>query len=51
MTSKREEGPFNFRLTITTNATNSNIVTAEANDGTLSYGAPRMIEIGLRYRP
>ncbi len=33
------------------NATNSDIVTAEANDGTLSYGAPRTFGIGLRYVP
>lgn len=33
------------------NATDSNIVTAEANDRTLSYGEPRMLEFGLRYAP
>jgi outer membrane receptor protein involved in Fe transport len=33
------------------NVANANVVTAEAADGTLSYGQPRTFEIGLRYEP
>jgi outer membrane receptor protein involved in Fe transport len=33
------------------NATNANIATAEAADGTFSYGQPRMYEIGVTYQP
>jgi vitamin B12 transporter len=33
------------------NATNTNIATAEAADGTISYGQPRTYEIGVTYAP
>ena len=33
------------------NATNANIATAQAADGTISYGEPRIYEIGLSYAP
>ncbi|HEY8947434.1 MAG TPA: TonB-dependent receptor [Rhizomicrobium sp.] len=33
------------------NATNANIATAQAADGTISYGEPRMWEVGLTYQP
>ncbi|MGN6148728.1 MAG: TonB-dependent receptor domain-containing protein, partial [Rhizomicrobium sp.] len=33
------------------NATNANIATAQAADGTISYGQPRMWEVGLTYQP
>jgi outer membrane receptor protein involved in Fe transport len=33
------------------NATDTNIATAEAADGTFSYGQPRMYEVGVTYRP
>ncbi|MBS0275479.1 MAG: TonB-dependent receptor [Proteobacteria bacterium] len=33
------------------NAANANIATAQAADGTISYGQPRMYEVGLTYRP
>ena len=33
------------------NATNANIATAQAADGTISYGQPRMYEVGLTYQP
>lgn len=33
------------------NVANANVVTAEAADGTLSYGQPRAFEVGLRYAP
>ena len=33
------------------NATNANIATAQAADGTISYGEPRMWQVGLTYQP
>jgi vitamin B12 transporter len=33
------------------NVTNTNIATAEAADGTVSYSQPRMYEVGLTYQP
>ncbi|MGA9794520.1 MAG: TonB-dependent receptor [Rhizomicrobium sp.] len=33
------------------NVTDTNIATAEAADGTISYGQPRMYEIGVTYSP
>ena len=33
------------------NATNADIATAQAADGTISYGEPRMWEVGLTYQP
>jgi hypothetical protein len=33
------------------NATKANIATAEAADGTISYGQPRVCEVGLSYAP
>jgi outer membrane receptor protein involved in Fe transport len=33
------------------NATNANIATAQAADGTISYGQPRVYEVGLSYSP
>jgi vitamin B12 transporter len=33
------------------NATNANIATAQAADGTISYGEPRLWEVGLTYQP
>jgi outer membrane receptor protein involved in Fe transport len=33
------------------NATNANIATAEAADGTFSYGQPRIYEVGVTYEP
>jgi len=33
------------------NATNANIATAQAADGTISYGEPRMWKVGLTYQP
>jgi outer membrane receptor protein involved in Fe transport len=33
------------------NVTNTNIATAEAADGTFSYGQPRMYEVGVTYAP
>ena len=33
------------------NATSASVATAEAADGTFSYGQPRVFEIGLKYEP
>ncbi|HEV2560952.1 MAG TPA: TonB-dependent receptor [Rhizomicrobium sp.] len=33
------------------NVANANVATAEANDGTFSYGQPRMLSVGLSYAP
>jgi outer membrane receptor protein involved in Fe transport len=33
------------------NATGADVATAEAADGTLSYGEPRIYEVGLSYAP
>jgi outer membrane receptor protein involved in Fe transport len=33
------------------NVTNANVATAEATDGTFSYGQPRMLSVGLAYNP
>ena len=33
------------------NVTNANIATAQAADGTISYGQPRVYEVGLSYAP
>jgi outer membrane receptor protein involved in Fe transport len=33
------------------NATNANIATAQAADGTISYGQPHMWQVGLTYQP
>ena len=33
------------------NATNADIATAQAADGTISYGEPKMWEVGLTYQP
>ncbi|HEY5337339.1 MAG TPA: TonB-dependent receptor, partial [Rhizomicrobium sp.] len=46
----RLTGPLSAFVSVE-NATNANIATAQAADGTISYGEPRMYEVGLSYAP
>jgi iron complex outermembrane recepter protein len=43
-------GPLSAFISVA-NVTDTNIATAEAADGTISYGAPRLYEVGLTYTP